>query len=76
MEAEIVPLAHSCRDLFPVMDMVTLLVPGVGIPAGLTTMDDSIHKDNAGALILGKTLPPQHTPHSKHYTIKTGWSWE
>ena len=58
------------------MDMVALLGSGVGIPGGLTMMNESIHEDNAGALILGQTLPPQHTPHSKHYTIKTGWFWE
>ena len=58
------------------MDMVALLEPAVGILVGLTTMKVSIHKDNAGALILGQTLPPQHTPHSKHYVIKTVWFLE
>ena len=33
----------------------------------------SIHEDNAGALILAETLPPQYTPRSKHYAIKTVW---
>ena len=58
------------------MDMVTLLGPAVGIPMGLITMKVSIHEDNAGVLILGQTLPPQHTPCSKHYVIKTVWFWE
>ena len=36
-------------------------------------MNVSIHEDNAGALILAETLPPQYTPRSKHYAIKTVW---
>jgi hypothetical protein len=32
-----------------------------------------IHEDNSGALVLPKTLPPQFTPQSKHYAIKTIW---
>ena len=47
MEAEIVALAHSCQELLPVMDMVVLLGPAVGIPAGPTTRKVSIHEDNA-----------------------------
>lgn len=73
MEAEVVALAHSCRELFPVMDMVDALGPAVGIPVGSTTMRVSIHEDNAGALVLAETLPPQFTPRSKHYAIKTVW---
>jgi len=73
MEAEIVALAHSCRVLFPIMDMVLLLGTKVGLPLEETTMNVSIHEDNAGALILAETLPPQFTPRSKHYAIKTIW---
>ena len=36
-------------------------------------MHVTVHEDNAGALILAKMLPPQSTPHSKHYAIKTHW---
>jgi len=36
-------------------------------------MNVSIHEDNSGALVLGKTLPPQFTPRSKYYAIKTIW---
>ena len=36
-------------------------------------MNISIHEDNAGALILAKTLPPQFTPSSKYYAAKTIW---
>jgi hypothetical protein len=35
-------------------------------------MNVSIH-DNLGALVLAKTLPPQFTPQSKYYAIKTIW---
>ena len=76
MEAEIVALVHSCRELFPIMDMVTVLGPAVGLLVGDTTMNVSIHEDNAGALILAQTLPPQFTPRSKHYAIKTIWFHE
>ena len=73
MESEVVALAHSCRELFPVMDIVSCIGPAVGIPAGEVSMNVSIHEDNSGALILGQTLPPQYTPRSKHYAIKTVW---
>jgi hypothetical protein len=36
-------------------------------------MHVTIHKDNLGALILATTPPPQFTPRSKHYAIKTNW---
>ena len=73
MEAEIIAMAHSCRELFPIMDMVSELGPAVSLKVGPTTMNVSIHEDNAGALILAETLPPQYTPRSKHYAIKTIW---
>ena len=73
MEAEVVALAHSCRELFPIMDMVSMLGEKVGLPVSDATMNVSIHEDNAGALVLAETLPPQFTPRSKHYAIKTIW---
>eukprot|EP00804_Cyclotella_cryptica_P019957 CCRYP_007859-RB/>CCRYP_007859-RB protein AED:0.20 eAED:0.20 QI:0/-1/0/1/-1/0/1/0/80 len=36
-------------------------------------MNVLIHEDNVGALVLAETLPPQFTPRSKHYAIKTIW---
>jgi hypothetical protein len=33
----------------------------------------SIHEDNAGALVLAETIPPEFTPRSKYYAIKTVW---
>lgn len=73
MEAEIVALGHSCRELFPIIDMVKQVGPLVGLDVGDSNMNVSIHEDNAGALILAQTLPPQYTPRSKHYHIKTVW---
>ena len=73
MEAEIVALAHCCRELFPIMDMCKLLCDVTDLPLAETTMNVSIHEDNAGALVLAETLPPQFTPRSKHYHTKTIW---
>jgi hypothetical protein len=73
MEAEIVALAHCCRELFPIMDMVDSIGPAVGLPVEDTTMHVTIHEDNSGALVLAETIPPQYTPRSKHYHIKTIW---
>ena len=42
-------------------------------PIQETTMNVSIHKDNAGALVLAKKLPPEFTPQSKYYAVKTHW---
>ena len=74
MEAEIIALAHSCRELFPIIDIVHELGVVVGLPTtDLTSMHVSIHEDNAGALVLAETIPPQYTPRSKYYAIKTVW---
>jgi len=34
------------------------------------------HEDNSGSLVLAKTLPPQFTPQSKYFVIKTIWFCE
>ena len=74
MEAEIIALAHCCRELFPVVDIVKELGDVVGLATeDLVSMHVSVHEDNAGALVLAQTLPPQFTPRSKYYTIKTVW---
>ena len=56
--------------------MVAVLGEVVGLPKDLITMHLLIHEDNAGALILAETLPPQYTPQSKHYDIKIIWFHE
>ena len=74
MEAETVLLAMCCHKLFPVIDLVKQVESTVGLPPKeCAKMHVTIHEDNAGALILAKTIPPQATPRSKHYTIKTHW---
>jgi hypothetical protein len=55
MEAEIIALSACCRELFPIMDMVSSLTKSVKLPIGKTTMNVSIHEDNSGALVLAKT---------------------
>ena len=74
MEAEIIALSHCCRELFPVVDIVKEVGDVVGLPTkDLISMHVSVHEDNAGALILAETIPPQFTPRSKYYAIKTVW---
>jgi hypothetical protein len=74
MKAENIALAHCCRELFPVMDIVSELGKVIGLLMDdLTFMHVSIHEDNAGALVLAQTIPPQFTLCSKYYAIKTVW---
>ena len=73
MEAETNALAYCCRELFPIIDIVKALGKAVGLSIGVPTMKVSVHEDNAGALILAQTLPPQFTPRSKYYASKTIW---
>jgi hypothetical protein len=73
MEAEIVAISHCARELIPIMQMVEFLGLAVGLPVDCTSIHVCIHEDNVGALILADTLPPQYTPWSKHYHIKTIW---
>ncbi len=76
MEAEIIALSACCKELFPIMDMVSSVTKPVKLPIGKTTMNVSIHEDYSGALVLAKTLPPQFTPRSKYYAVKTIWFCE
>ena len=70
MEAEINALAHCCRELFPLMDIVGEVGASVGMPTkDLTSV--SVHEDNAGALILAEALPPQFIHRSKYYAAET-----
>ena len=73
MESEINAMDHSCRELFPLIDITNSLGQAVVLPIGNTKMEVSIHEDNAGALILEKTLPPKFTPCIKYYYSKTIW---
>ena len=71
MEAEVIVLAHSCCELFPVVDMAKYLSGVVGMPIGDTTMNVSIHQYNAGALVFLDTLPLQLTPCRNYYAYET-----
>ena len=73
MEAETNALAHCCRELFPIIDISKSLGQAVGLQIGVPTMKVSVHEDNAGALVLAQSLPPQFTPRSKYYASKTIW---
>ena len=42
----------------------------------LVAMHLSVNKENAGALVLVQTIPPQFTPRSKCYAIKMVWFHE
>ena len=76
MEAKIIALSACCRELFPIIDMVCSLAEATKLPIGNTAMNVSIHEVNLGVLVLAKTLPPQFTPRSKYYAIKTIWFCE
>ena len=54
------------------------IVKEIGEVVGLETkrmssMHVSVHEDNAGALVLAETIPPEFIPRSKHYAIKMEW---
>ena len=76
MESDINALAHSCREILPIIDITNSLGQAVGLTIGDTKMNVSIHKDNSGGLILEKTLPPQFTSCSKYYASRTIWFHE
>jgi hypothetical protein len=74
MEAEYVALSTSCRDFFPLIDATREISEAFSIELLDTTqMHVKIHKDNIGALALGKLEPHHMTSHSKHYAIKYHW---
>ena len=74
MEAEYVALSTSCRDLFPLIDVTREICTAFLIEmSGTAQMHIKIHKDNVGALALGKLEPCHMTPRSKHYAIKYHW---
>ena len=58
MEAEIVVLAHSCQELFLIMDMVSSIGPAIGLEVGDTSMNVSIHEENAEELVWTETQLP------------------
>ncbi len=74
MEAKVVVFCACCRELIPILDIVKQIGDAVGLSSSkATTLNVKVHEDNAGALILMNTKPPQYTHRSKHYAIKTNW---
>jgi hypothetical protein len=74
MEAEYVALRMSCHDLFLLIDITNELCAALQVEMQAETqMHIKIHKDNIGALTLGKLEPQIMTPRSKHYAIKYHW---
>lgn len=74
MQAEIYALAQCCKALFPIIKLARELSAAVGLPeGGPPTMKITLHEDNSGALILANTIPPEFTPRSKFYALKTIW---
>ena len=72
-DSEVIALAHICIELFPIMGIAAYLSEAVGLPMVDTTMNFSTHEDNADALVLEDTLPPQSTSYNKHYETKNIW---
>jgi hypothetical protein len=73
IEVEYAALNTSCRDLFPLINITTGIgsIFDVGLVVNETAdMHIKDHKDNVGALALGKLEPRRMTAHSKHYAIK------
>jgi hypothetical protein len=73
MEAEISALAHCMKELVGIMDLAKLFADHYGLEPVETKMNVTLHEDNAGALVLAKTIPPEFTPRSKFYHLETIW---
>ena len=74
MEAEYIALSQSCKDLFPIMDLLSELSDILSLHADLSPhLHIQIHEDNVGALTLGKLEPRRMTPRSKHYALRYHW---
>ena len=74
MESEYIALSTSCRDLFPIIDIITEISGYLDFKfASGSNMHVRIHEDNVGALTLGKLEPRRMTLRSKHYAVKYHW---
>eukprot|EP00804_Cyclotella_cryptica_P007267 CCRYP_017868-RA/>CCRYP_017868-RA protein AED:0.22 eAED:0.06 QI:0/0/0/1/1/1/2/0/1188 len=74
MEAEYVALSTACKDLFPLVDLISELSKAVGLDvSAVANMHIKVHEDNVGALTLAGLEPRRMTPRSKHYAIKYHW---
>ena len=74
MEAEYIALSQACKDLFPIMDLLSELSDMLTLSADPSPhLHIQIHEDNVGALTLGKLEPRRMTPRSKHYALRYHW---
>ena len=74
MEAEYIALSTSCKDLFPIIDILQEITTALSLlPSDSANIHVRIHKDNAGALSLAKLEPARMTPCSKHYALHYHW---
>ena len=77
MDAEYVALSTSCKDLFPLVDLIHKLCSAVGLNvAAVANMHVEIHEDNVGTITLAPLEPQCITPCSKYYAIKYHWFHE
>ena len=66
IESEFVALSISCKDLFPIMDLVKEIGTFFDLPIeDKVRFHVRIHEDNVGALLLGQCEPCRMTPHLK-----------
>ena len=73
-EAEYVALSDSCKDLFPLIDLLQELLDVLDLESSPSIhLHVQVHEDNVGALSLGRLEPRRMTPRSKHYAIKYHW---
>ena len=71
IESEYVALSSTCKDLFPIMDLLKEIGPVFELPVNdKSRFHVRIHEDSVGALLLGQLEPRRMTPRLKHYGIK------
>ena len=74
MESEYIALSNTCKDLFPLVDLIQELGGCVGLDINKTTnLHTCIYEDNEGALFLGKLKPHWMMLQSKHCALKYHW---
>ena len=74
IETEYVALSESCKDLFPLIDLLQEFLNVLDLESPPSThLHVQVHEDNVGALSLGELEPCRMTPRSKHYAIKYHW---
>ena len=77
MEAEYVALSQSCKDLFPLLDLVHELgiAPLVSLSTNIPISTSRSTKTmlELSHLVVYRLEPRRMTPRSKHYAIKYHW---